>query len=175
MTKQILIRGLDSPQHLRQWMEAAGRQALVLRVADVLDMSVENQRLGIQIFNAAKLGTVAQDVIEAMSSDAFTVPLEPVELRRAIQNLGVNGYIRIPRDQICSLSIEDLQVAQQWLSAYRDVRLGKGEPSRVDPCEICRGTGKTAGSRCPECGGSGRITTFLEISPEEAALSEGAA
>jgi hypothetical protein len=154
-----ILRGLDSPEHLRAWMEAAGREFLVLRVADILDMTEDYQRLGLDWI--------------AMACGGSAPNLEGPQLRSHIQGAGINGYINIPRDGICSLSLDDLQVVQQWLSVYRDVRLGKGEPSRIDPCEKCGGLGTIAREECGECGGEGRIITFLEISDEEAVLSEG--
>lgn len=160
MPDKPILRGLDSPEHLRAWMEAAGREFVVLRVADILDMMEDDQRLGLEWIALACGGEAIQG-------------LEGTVLRSHIQGAGINGYIRIPREGICSLSLDDLQVIQQWLSVYRDVRLGKGEPSRTDPCEHCRGRGQIDGLDCRECGGEGEIITFLELSDEEAALSEG--
>jgi hypothetical protein len=160
MADKPILRGLDSPEHLRAWMEAAGREFLVLRVADILAMREDDQRLALEWIAIACGGEAIQG-------------LEGTMLRSHIQGAGINGYIRIPRDGICSLSLDDLQVIQQWLSVYRDTRLGKGEPSRIDPCERCRGRGKISGMDCPICGGEGKILTFLEISDEEAAISEG--
>ena len=167
MSDKPLLRGLDSPEHLRAWMEAAGREFVVVRVADILDMTEDDQRLWLQIFNAAKIGKIATNKIDEMACDILMVPLDGQTLRRMVQAQGVNGYIKVARDEICSLSLDDLQVVQQWLSIYREVRLGKGEPSRTDPCDWCKGKG------CTECGGEGETITFLEISDEEAALSEG--
>jgi hypothetical protein len=153
-------------------MEAAGREFVVLRVADILDMREEDQRLGVEILvTAANLGVHPADP-PAMTAK----PYDCQQLRSFIQRAGVNGYIRVSRDQISSLSMDDLAIVQQWLSVYRDVRLGKGEPSRTDPCEHCGGRGKIAGGLdCINCGGEGKVTTFLEISDEEAALAEGGA
>jgi hypothetical protein len=158
--KKLIIRGLDSPEHLKAWMEAAGREWVVLRVADILDMSPDDQRLAIQI------------LIEAEVAPSTYLDAGP-NWRPAIQRLGVNGYIKIHRDKICALAMDDLQVVQQWISVYRDVRLGKGEPSRTDPCEKCGGRGQLHGQKCEDCDGGGEIITFLEISDEELALMEG--
>lgn len=160
MADKPILRGLESPEHLQAWMEAAGREFVILRVADILDMSTGDQRLGLQWIALACGGEVLYD-------------LEGTALRSHIQGAGINGYIRIPRAGICSLSMDDLHVVQQWLSTYRDVRLGKGEPSRIDSCEECAGAGKLHGHKCENCGGEGEIITFLEISEEEVALSEG--
>lgn len=164
MAEKALLRGLDSPAHLLAWMREAGRAYLVLRVADVLDMTEQDQRLWIQIVGAATGGgdpAVAKGA--AMTGAA---------LRSAIQGMGTNGYIRLARADLCSLSLDDLQVVQQFLTIYRDVRLGKGEPSRTDPCKDCGGTGRVGRSECRQCGGHGQIITFLEISEEEARLSQ---
>lgn len=158
---RALLRGLDSPQHLRAWMEAAGREYLVLRVADVLGMLPEDQRLLLNLIAVATRAETSERVDDA-------------RLRTTIQRLGWSGYVRIPRDAVCSLSLGDLEILQQWLSVYREVRLGKGEPSRVDPCEDCGGSGKRHGIRCDKCLGEGEIVTFLEISEEESDLSSGA-
>lgn len=160
MADKPILRGLDSPEHLRAWMTAAGREFLVLRVADILDMGIEDQRLGLSIIAMACGG----DGVWGLSSQ---------EIRGCIQGAGINGYILVPRDGLCNLSLDDLNVIQQWIYVYREIRLGKGEPSRTDPCEACDGRGSLAGKDCEECDGDGRITTFLEISEEEIALSEG--
>ncbi len=160
MADKPILRGLDSPEHLKAWMEAAGREFLILRVADILDMTADSQRLGLEWIALACGGEAATG-------------LEGTELRSHIQGAGINGYIRVPRDGICALSMDDLHVIQGWLSAYREVRLGKGEPSRTDQCGLCKGRGEVAGARCLDCGGEGATTTFLEISDEEAELSEG--
>jgi hypothetical protein len=141
-------------------MEAAGREFVVLRVADILDMAEDDQLLAMQLF-------IAADIAPATSLDAGP------NCRAVIQRLGVNGYIKLSRDWICSLSMDDLHVVQRWIMNYRDVRLHKGEPSRVDPCEACAGKGQLGGQDCRECGGEGRTITFLEISEEEEALCQG--
>lgn len=149
-----ILRGLDSPEHLRSWMEAAGRENMVLRVADVLSMEDHDIELFLDWAEKAKR--------ESLFGSA----------RSRVQGMGVNGYILISRDEICSLPMDDLQIVQQWLEVYKDVRAGKGEPSRTEPCTECGGKGRRcAGSRCQQCMGSGKIIIFLEISDEEIALS----
>ncbi|MBT8430103.1 MAG: hypothetical protein KJN79_09355 [Gammaproteobacteria bacterium] len=158
--EKLTLWGLDSPEHLRAWMEAAGRRYMVLRVADILDMCEVDQQLFLQWMTLASGGVSGPE-------------LGGAPLRAAIQGAGVNGYIRIPRDAICSLSLADLLLVQHWTSVYRDVRLGKGEPSRTDPCAYCQGTGRVNARRCRDCGGDGAIVTFLEVSDEEIALCRG--
>lgn len=161
--KNVMIRGLDTPEHLLAWMTAAGRKNVVLKVADVLDLPQDDQRLLVGLISVASGTTEPAQRLEGSA------------LRSRIQALGTGGYILIPREEICSLPIDDLAILQQWLAAYREVRLSKGEPSRVEPCAACSGDGRRHGKMCSVCHGEGKMIIFLEISDEESRLSCGGA
>jgi len=74
----------------------------------------------------------------------------------------------VPFERLLEAEIPIIRELQQILTVYRDVRRGKGEPCRIDPCE-CKGN-LLAG--CKKCEGRGLITTYLEMAPEERQLAE---
>lgn len=148
-----LIRGMDTPEHVRRFFLARGQPFIVFRTADILDLGEDDQRLFLDI--VAKV---------------FPLPAGGETVRTRIQRLGLRGYCRLPIRALCQkLSIEELQVFQAFCYAYRDVRQAKMEPSVWKPCDCKEATRKT----CRYCGGEGRVHVLLEMSAVETALAQG--
>jgi hypothetical protein len=163
--KPIMIPGLDTPDHLRRWFEARGQRWLVLRVADILGLSDDDQDLVIQLWTRAR------------TDNAWSgLKLDATNRRPWLQRVGApsGGYLRLRVDLLCaSLSIEELQAVQAMLAAYRDVRQCKGEPSVDSWCECTEGGRRAPQRGCPTCGGGGKVTVLVELTEEEQRLAEG--
>jgi len=149
------IRGMDSPEHLRAWFQAMGHPYLVFKIADVLDLDDDDQRLYLDLLD--RFGKAP--------------PLHlATTTRRRVQRTGTNGYSLIPLEDLCAeATIKDLQVVQALVENYRGVRQGKFEPSIVDDCTNCKGNG----AKCPHCDGTGKVRVLLEMSPLEIELARG--
>jgi len=144
------MKGIDDRKHLFEFFRAKGHRNLVLRVADVIELKPGDQkRLCELVYTSAAVEDARSFLIER---GAFW-----------------DGHLVIPFDQldVTEVPLEKLLELQAIVYSYLNVRRGKGEPSRVDPC---RCGGKVAG--CKECGGTGATRTFLEVSEEEQRLGE---
>jgi hypothetical protein len=142
--------GIDDRKHLFEFFRAKGHRNLVLRVADVLDLKeAEQRRLCELIYTSGQVEDPRHFLIER---GAF-----------------FDGHLVIPFDQLdaAEVPLEKLLELQAIVYSYLNVRRGKGEPSRIDPCR-CGGKGKG----CKECGGTGTTRTYLEVSEAESRLGE---
>jgi len=156
--KKVEIRGIDTPEHLLAFFKAKGHVNMVLRIVDVLEL-IQDDFLFIK--------SVVSRVIGA---DQFGTP------KIFFLRLFPKGWIVLPWEKVLEgMKVPDMEKLQSALHAYKEIRWGKGEPNRVDPCPKCNGTGfkGTGDGKCENCDGSGKITTFLEMSDEEAAMAEG--
>jgi hypothetical protein len=149
--KEEVARGIDDKRKLLGFFAAKGHRNLVLRVADLRDLPEPAQYTLITFLS--KWGGLARPAIEKQPWWFF--------LYHAF-----DGYVSVPFDKLLEAPLERLEELQQAMMLYRDVRRGKGEPSRIEACK-CKGFG-----RCKECDGTGRIVTFVEMSDEERALAE---
>lgn len=139
-----------------------GHQNLVLRIADVLDLRNDHQDLLIAIINWV---LEPEPRIREMASGWR---------KRGLLRVFPGGHIVLPFEELLPklhmVSIRDLQ---QVCQEYQQVRMGKGEPSRIDICGKCEGRGALGGKKCKDCDGEGRTVTFLEMSDEERQLAVG--
>lgn len=155
------IRGIDSKRRLLGFFGAKGHHNLVLRIVDVLEMRPGSQAL--------IAGMVA---INRGLTD--TQPLAGSSLKGWLLHQFPDGHIVLPIDRLLEpLPLREVEKIQVLTAEYHNVRLGKGSPSKTEPCPECGGTGFGRGEdgKCEHCDGSGRIVTFLEMSDEEIALA----
>ena len=126
MTAEITVRGIDSAEHLRDWFAAKGQAYLVFKLADVLDLTEDNQRLFL-------------DLVDWIGSAPSLVDAINLPTRDQVQRAGHRGYALIPIPEMCKLlELDDLQAVQALVFAYRQARQDKMEPSHVEPCD-CKG------------------------------------
>jgi hypothetical protein len=157
------IRGMDSKRRLLGFFGAKNHKNLVLRVVDVLELRIES------LFEVVKWVCVSREV--AIFTDAGRGSMKTAFLRQY-----PNGFITLPIEPLIDpMTLKEVEVVQQVIAEYRNIRLGKGEPSRTDLCKECGGTGFGLGpeGKCENCDGTGKIVTFLEMSDEETKLAEG--
>ena len=163
------IGALTKDQVLR-FFEAKGHRNIVLRPVDVVELSNDAQEfiLGLIVNEALRRGSGAE--AEAFSQGQ-SKDVDGWRLR-FMQRFCPAGWIVLPiAETVSPLDFDQLTKLQSILVGYAKIRLEKGEPNRIDPCEKCGGRG----GDCPACDGEGRTITFIEISDEEARLAEGAA
>lgn len=145
------VRGIDNKRRLLGFFAARGHRNLVLRMVDVLEMPIMSQ--------IAVVGLAQQSlgVIEAVDA-----------IKSWVLRKFPSGYIVLPIDKLLEpMELREIEKIQQLISEYRDVRMGKGEPSRREMCPKCAGAG------CANCDNTGSITIFLEMSAEEIDMSRG--
>jgi hypothetical protein len=149
---------IDSTKRLAAFFEAKGHRNLVLRVVDVLDLRFDHQ-----------------DLIIGLAAESYAAsPREEQQSRKQwMQRLAPDGYLVLPLAPLLrGIDMEIASRLQEAIYAYTQVRRYKGEPSRTDDCEPCKGTGRVSGAKCGDCGGEGAVITFIEVSPEERVLAE---
>lgn len=146
------VRGIDDKRRLLGFFAQKGHHNLVLRVVDVLELHPETQ--------AKLIGMTAIN-----REGGLTGPIPGDDLKRWWLNQYPAGYIVIPIDKLLEpLPLAEVEVVQQVIAEYRNVRVGKGSPSRKEMCPKCAGNG------CKDCDG-GSIYVFLEMSDEEIELA----
>jgi len=149
MPDTIAVPGIEDKRKLLGFFAAKGHHRLVLRVADLRELPLPAQHTLVGLFRTyGELEGGDEDPLQFFSRHSL------------------DGYVVAPFEKLLQAEMRALLELQQVLYLYREVRRGKGEPSRVESCEECRGTG------CKKCGGNGLITTFLEMAPEERRLAE---
>jgi len=148
------MKGIDDRKHLFEFFRAKGHRNLVLRVADVIDLKLPDQRRLCSLLYGREVEDPRSFLIER---GAFC-----------------DGHLVIPFDQLdaAEMPLEKLLELQAIVYSYLDVRRGKGEPSRVDPCSCEPAEGRLGRRGCEKCGGTGATRTFLEVSEEEQRLGE---
>jgi hypothetical protein len=157
---EVRIGGLDK-RKLLGWLAATEHKNLVLRIVDVLELRNDHQDWLIDLAGhvIARGGWVLTD-------DGWR--------KRWLLRHFPNGWIVLPFDKVLPpLDMDGIKKLQEIVFAYRGIRLEKGEPNKVEPCDKCGGTCKVAGRACRHCGGDGQIITFIETSDEERALMRG--
>ena len=152
MSEEITaVPGIEDKRKLLGFFAAKGHHNLVLRIADLRELPMPIQFSLVGMFRV-------YGGLEWSAGDR-----EPVQF---FQRNGLDGYVLVPFEKLLRAEMIIIRELQYILTVYRDVRRGKGEPSRVDPCE-CGGKGS-----CRKCESRGLITTFLEMAPEERVLAE---
>jgi hypothetical protein len=151
-------RGLDSKEKLLAFFKAKGHRNLVLRNVDLHDLSKNGRVLLLKLVHQ----TLGFDVPAGAEDNLKSQLLEWFPL----------GYVIIPMEKLDGLELADLEHVQVVTYEYKNIRLEKGVPHKVETCEACKGRGKIGARECKECLGEGRIITFLEVSDEETELAE---
>lgn len=172
MLQQMVTRGGQSriggltKERLLAFFGAKQHENLVLRVVDVMELGNEAQDF---LIGLAAGGDGTVDVAGKLGEGQANGWRKRWMLREYPR-----GYMVLPMKRtIEPLSFEALQTLQAIVVGYTRIRLEKGEPSRIDACDKCGGSGRQGQRRCRHCDGEGQITTLLEMSPEEKQLSEG--
>jgi len=154
---------IGDKRKLIKFFAAKEHQNLVLRIADVLDLRNDQQDWLIGLVEIVK-----------------SVPQPPVRKeatgwrKRWLLQTCPNGYIVLPfEDLLGPMDMKAVMRLQEVCYAYYNVRMGKGEPSRVDKCDKCGGSKQVDGAKCKQCDGTGITITFLEMSDEERRLARG--
>lgn len=140
-------RGIDDKRRLLGFFAQKGHHNLVLRIVDVLEMR-----------NLARVAGMV-----AITREVAVCPADNV--KGWLLEQFPDGYITIPIDRLLDpIALKDVAQIQEVVAEYRDIRMGKGEPSRKEMCPKCAGLG------CDNCH-EGSIFIFLEMSDEEIALA----
>ena len=151
------------PKKLRDFFTKKGQPYLVIHTPDVMQMLQSDQCLYLQALK------------EVCGWDDH----KDLELVERIKRSGFRGYVQIPIGILCDkLSMDALISWQGWVSAYQDVRLGKGGISKVEACDCTKLVGngrpeRQPNPKCNKCEGKGKLIILLEVSPLETALAEG--
>jgi len=146
------VRGMDDKRRLLGFFAQKGHHNLVLRVVDVLDLADQTQ--------ANLIGMVA------INRDGGLPEVPGGDLKGWWLQQYPGGYITIPINKLLEpLPLKEVAVVQQVVAEYRDVRMGKGSPSRKDLCVKCHGKG------CSDCH-EGYVYTFLEMDEYEVELAK---
>jgi len=149
----VVIRGLDSPEKLREFFRAKGYRNLVLRAVDMLEMRVAD----------------LDYLLSVVFPSAGRTPGE-THKQFLLRLANPDGYCIVPWDRLLARAdLDFLERLQAALAEYRTVRYHKGEPMRSDPCRTCAGRQRVG---CHECDGTGVTHTWLELSAEETAFAE---
>jgi hypothetical protein len=147
------IRGIEDPQYLARFFSEKGHPFFVIKISDVMDMLQSDQI----------------DLLHFLKQLGHSVPSNEMSLRNRIQRIGFQGYASLSITDICNaLEMKDLIKLQEWVAAYREVRQGKYEPSKIDDCD-CKGKVP----KCKKCEGTGKISVLLEVSEIEEKLAQG--
>ncbi len=149
-----MIRGIDDKRKLLGFFAAKHHHNLVLRVCDLIELPLPSQ---------AELVTLLR-VYGGL--DPYDAGREP---RDFFLHHSMDGYLVVPFAKLLEADLPVLQEVQQILYEYRDVRQGKGEPSRM---EICECEGHPLFGRCTKCDGSGKVIVYVEMSDDEKKLAE---
>jgi len=146
-----IVPGIEDKRKLLGFFAAKGHHNLVLRVADLKELPLPTKYTLRNVLKAYG-GMVWLDW--AREPDEFFV------------HNSMDGYVVVPFEQVLQADMLVIRELQHILYLYKEVRMWKGEPSRVEACE-CGGKGD-----CKKCDGRGTITTYLEMAPEERQLAE---
>jgi hypothetical protein len=150
-----VIPGLDSKERLLKFFEAKGHLNLVLRVVDMLDMRITS--LDYLLHQVSRM--VQANVADGMEqTDGWR--------KRWLLHQFPSGWVVIPIKAVLEpMDLAECEKLQQALHEYRAVRMEKGEPHTIRPCEKC--LGRQSGRVCGYCGGEGQTITFEEMSEWE--------
>jgi len=160
-----MLGSWSSPQSMIEFFTAKGHRRLVLRLPDVLRLPGQVQS---ELCFLLRLMPAVDAPFEADGS----VSSATIAKHTLIAAAHGGDYICVPWIRL-ALDMTGLDRLQAILLGYRELRRGDGVPSVVSDCTDCGGTGKTKiGKKCRPCDGTGRVSTLLELSPEEAALAE---
>jgi hypothetical protein len=151
MSEENCVPGIESKKKLLDFFVAKEHRNLVLHVPRLRELPLPIQH----------------ELITILVCDAgFSRELCADAGRFWIQN-SRDGYLVVPFEKLLGeMDIKTVQRLQLILYLYKEERMGKGEPSRVDVCTCQKKPD------CPKCQGQGMITTFLEMSEEEERLAE---
>jgi hypothetical protein len=154
--EHYIFRGIDTPERLLAWFKAKGHRNLVLRTADVFELAPIDQ----------------EDLADLLCKAVPNLPTPtPVNMRLWFQNRGRHIVTAID-DLIEKLDMKDIARLQEIIGYYIEGRRGKGEPSKVEPCD-CTDGGRSPQPNCRLCDGTGRIHVLLEVTDEELQLANG--
>jgi hypothetical protein len=159
---------IGDKRKLLKFFAAKEHKNLVLRIADVLELRNDQQDWIIGLANLIRLPglTFKSAMPEIKEAQGMR--------KRWLLHQFPGGYIVLPFDELLGpMDMAQVKQLQEVCYAYHGVRMGKGEPSRVDKCDKCEGRGRVDGKKCKQCDGSGMTVTFLEMSDEEKALAKG--
>ena len=146
--------GMDSTERLMKFFRAKGQANVVMRCVDCHELT-RNSREQLQVL------LVMMGLAPSSGQAAANLINDP---KGYLLRLFPNGWIILPMAKLEKLGLADLEQLQVVVHDYKNIRLEKGEPHRVDTCEKCGGKG------CKQCD-EGKVITFLEVSEEEAALA----
>lgn len=146
-----VVPGIESKKKLLDFFVAKHHQNLVLHAASLKELALPLQH----------------ELITILVCDAGFSRESCADAGRFwIQN-SMDGYVVVPFARLLSsMEMKTVQRLQLILYLYKEVRMGKGEPSRVDLCSCQQNP------ECKHCQGTGMVTTYLEISAEEERLAE---
>ena len=150
---RFVVRGIEDKRKLLGFFAAKNHLNLVLRMADLRDLPIAAQHT---------LAFILRRYCGLLWNDAQ----EPVEF---FMRNSFDGYLVVKFEDVLKAEMHDIRELQHVLYLYKEVRMGKGEPSRVEPCE-CVPLATTA--MCQKCNGAGTTTTYLEMADEECQLAE---
>jgi hypothetical protein len=146
--KTTVIPGLDSKERLLRFLAAKKHLNLVLRIVDLLELR----------------HTSLDFLLEQVSRVSGPLPAERQGgwRKQWLLRQFPSGWVVVPiAATLESLDLGQVEKLQQVLYEYRSIRLEKGEPHTIRPCEKCGGKG------CQWCGGEGHTITFEEMSEWE--------
>jgi hypothetical protein len=158
----VMIGAIDDKRKLLGWLAATEHKNLVLRIVDVLELRNDHQDWLIYHAAAIRMVTIAAGSEGSGWRKGWLLNQFP------------NGWIILPFDKLLTpLNMDGIKKLQEIIFAYRGIRLEKGEPNKIEPCEKCNGTCAVGGRPCKHCDGEGQIITFLETSDEERQMMKG--
>lgn len=158
----VMIGAIDDKRDLLGWLAATEHNNLVMRVVDVLELRNEHQDWLLSYVMRVKGTPVPYQAIErGLEKQGKT-------RKQFLLHEFPTGWLVLPFDKLLeTMDMGCVQKLQEIIFAYRGIRLEKGEPNKIEPCDKCAGKG------CKHCGGEGQIITFLETSAEERELMKG--
>jgi len=157
--ESFVVPGIEDKRKLLGFFAAKHHFNLVLRVADLKELPLPAKHMLTTILST--FGELDRGLTEKEPDEFF--------IRQSF-----DGYVIVPFEKVLQAGMGVIRELQGILYLYKEVRMGKGEPSRVDPCE-CKGRGSKTphpSGGCKKCEGRGVITTYLEMAPEERQLAE---
>jgi len=144
---------LGTPARLNRWFAARGQNSVVFRLGHI-------EGIGSR-FQGALLGIASR----CLEQEVTTEDLERHGPMRLLYRMSTDGYLILPAATLSggAFTIEELEVLQEIVDAYRDNRLANGVTAQDHECD-CKGR---VGRACRLCHGTGRITVFDETTPDE--------
>jgi hypothetical protein len=106
-------KGIETKEHLRDWMLAREMHNIVLRQSDVL-----------------RLQPFLRQAVDILMT------------RIPEHRMSPDGYLVFPTTALCKhLTLDELEGIQEIVASYREERRRNGDPSKTIDCDTCKGAG----------------------------------